>query len=89
MDILTTIIMEIVLCLIAAWILGFFAAWLIKKGPDEYLEEEVFELKEDLKFKDAYCRNLEKENAHQSILLREYREDYTKAVLQKDTDNGK
>ena len=86
MDMLTTIIMERVLCLIAAWILGFFAAWIIKKGPNEELEEELFELQEDLKFKGAYCRGLEKENAHQAILLREYREDYNKAVLQKDTD---
>jgi hypothetical protein len=87
MDMLTTIIIEIILCLMGAWILGFATAWIIKKGPDETLEEEVFELKEDLNFKGAYCRGLEKENAHQAILLKEYREDYNKAVLQKDTDS--
>ncbi|MCK5853993.1 MAG: hypothetical protein KAG56_02140 [Sulfurovaceae bacterium] len=83
---LETIIIEIIVCLIIAWILGFFAAWLIKRGPNKDLEEEIFELQEDLKFKSAYCRGLEKENAHQDILLKEYREDYTQAVLQKNTD---
>ena len=87
MDMLETVIVEIIVCLIIAWILGFFAAWIIKKGPNKDLEEEIFELQEDLKFKGAYCRGLEKENAHQDILLREYREDYNKAVLQKDTND--
>ena len=86
MDILETVVVEIIVCLVIAWILGFFAAWIIKKGPNKDLEEEIFELQEDLKFKAAYCRGLEKENAHQAILLKEYREDYNKAVLQKDTD---
>jgi len=86
MDILETIIVEIMVCLIIAWILGFIAAWIIKKSPNKGLEDKIFELEEDLKFKDAYCRGLEKENAHQDILLREYREDYHKPVLQKDSN---
>ena len=82
MDMLTTVIIEIVICLIIAWILGFVVAWIIKTDPSKELEEEILELKEDLKFKGDYCRGLEKENAHQSIILREYREDYSKAVLE-------
>ncbi len=85
---LNTVVIEIVTCLIVAWLLGFAAAWIIKKGPDEELEEELFELREDLNFKGAYCRGLEKENAHQAILLKEYREDYHKAVLQEEVDSS-
>ena len=86
MDMLEIVIVEIIVCLIIAWILGFSAAWIIKKGPNRDLEEEIIELKEDLRLKATYCRGLEKENAHQDILLKEYREDYNKAVLQRDTN---
>jgi len=86
MDILTTVVSEIIVCLVIAWTLGFITAWVLKKGPNKKLEEEVLDLREDLQFKGAYCRGLEKENANQAVILREYRENYNQEVLQRDTD---
>jgi len=86
MDMLTTVVGEIIICLVTAWTLGFVTAWVLKEGPNKKLEEEVLDLREDLQFKGAYCRGLEKENANQAVILREYRENYNQEVLQRDTD---
>lgn len=71
MDTLTTVVSEIVICLVVAWILGFLVAWMLfKRAANSYIEE-IDELEENLSYSLACNRNQERELIRQSQQIEE------------------
>ena len=72
MESLTVVISEIIVCLIVAWVLGFFFALLLFKQIKKTLEETIKELEENITYSHASNKNQEREIIKQTQKIQEY-----------------
>lgn len=71
MTTLNIVIAEIILCLVLAWLLGYFISWLFAKGAKTKYESEIQELHSGIEERDSSIGKLDDDNIQHIVALRE------------------
>ncbi|SFV62135.1 Chromosome partition protein smc [hydrothermal vent metagenome] len=71
MTTLNIVIAEIILCLVLAWLLGYFISWLFAKGAKTKYESEIQELQSGIEERDSNISKLDDDNIQYTVALRE------------------
>ena len=72
METISIIVIEIIICLIIAWALGFLAAWILFNSASKVYREEIEMLEENLSYSSACNKNQENEIIKQAFKIKEF-----------------